>query len=73
MNTPPVCNYEGSDYQQSFWEAGGRSYEDGAEAVALRRMLPASGRWLEVLELGGFLRAAEPGDHAFWLHEAAAS
>jgi ubiquinone/menaquinone biosynthesis C-methylase UbiE len=50
MNTPPVCNYEGSDYQQSFWEEGGRSYEDGAEAVALQRMLPASGRWL--LELG---------------------
>lgn len=50
MNTPPVCNYEGSDYQQSFWEQGGRSYEDGAEAVALRRMLPASGHTL--LELG---------------------
>ncbi len=27
-NTPPVCNYEGSDYQTSFWDEGGRSYED---------------------------------------------
>ncbi len=22
-NTPPICSYEGSDYQQSFWESGG--------------------------------------------------
>jgi ubiquinone/menaquinone biosynthesis C-methylase UbiE len=49
-DTPPVCNYEGSDYQTSFWEQGGRAYEDAAEAVALRRMLPASGKML--LELG---------------------
>jgi len=50
MQTPPVCNYEGSDYQTSFWEKGGRAYEDGCEAVALKRLLPASGRHL--LELG---------------------
>ncbi len=49
-NTPPVCNYEGSDYQQSFWEQGGREYEDRAEAIALKRMLPASGELM--LELG---------------------
>jgi len=49
-NTPPVCNYEGSDYQQSFWEQGGRAYEDRAEAIALKHMLPKSGRLM--LELG---------------------
>lgn len=49
-NTPPVCNYEGSDYQQSFWEQGGRAYEDLAEAIALKRMLPKSGKLM--LELG---------------------
>ena len=49
-NTPPVCNYEGSDYQQSFWEQGGREYEDRAEAIALKRMLPKSGKLM--LELG---------------------
>lgn len=49
-NTPPVCNYEGSDYQQSFWEQGGRAYEDRAEAIALKRMLPQGGRLM--LELG---------------------
>jgi ubiquinone/menaquinone biosynthesis C-methylase UbiE len=48
--TPPVCNYEGSDYQQSFWEQGGREYEDRAEAIALKRMLPANGKLM--LELG---------------------
>jgi SAM-dependent methyltransferase len=47
---PPVCSYEGSDYQTSFWEQGGREYEDQAEAIALRRLLPAGGRLL--LELG---------------------
>ena len=50
MTNPPVCNYEGSDYQQSFWEQGGREYEDRAEAIALKRMLPASGELM--LELG---------------------
>ena len=50
MQTPPVCNYEGSDYQTSFWDEGGRAYEDAAEALALKKLLPASGRHL--LELG---------------------
>ena len=50
MTTPPVCNYEGSDYQTSFWDEGGREYEDRAEAIALKRLLPKSGRLL--LELG---------------------
>jgi ubiquinone/menaquinone biosynthesis C-methylase UbiE/DNA-directed RNA polymerase subunit RPC12/RpoP len=49
-NTPPVCNYEGSDYQTSFWEQGGREYEDRAEAIALKRMLPERGKLM--LELG---------------------
>jgi ubiquinone/menaquinone biosynthesis C-methylase UbiE len=50
MTNPPVCNYEGSDYQQSFWEQGGREYEDRAEAIALKRMLPKNGNLM--LELG---------------------
>ncbi|NJN80394.1 MAG: class I SAM-dependent methyltransferase, partial [Anaerolineales bacterium] len=45
-----ICNYEGSDYQQSFWEQGGREYEDRAEAIALKRLLPQSGKLM--LELG---------------------
>lgn len=50
VERPPICNYEGSDYQHSFWEQGGRAYEDAAEEVALQRLLPAGGRLL--LELG---------------------
>ena len=42
-NKPPVCDYEGSDYQTRFWEMGGRAYEDGCEAIALRRMIPKTG------------------------------
>ncbi|MBK9923823.1 MAG: class I SAM-dependent methyltransferase [Anaerolineales bacterium] len=49
-NTPPVCNYEGSDYQKSFWDQGGRQYEDRTEAIALKRLLPKQGRLM--LELG---------------------
>ena len=47
---PPVCDYEGSDYQTSFWEQGGREYEDQVEAIALRRLLPPAGKLL--LEIG---------------------
>lgn len=47
---PPVCDYEGSDYQSAFWDSGGREYEDRVEEIALRRLLPASGDLL--LELG---------------------
>ena len=50
MTKPPICDYEGSDYQKSFWEEGGREYEDAVEAIALRRLLPRSGKRL--LELG---------------------
>jgi SAM-dependent methyltransferase len=50
MTQPPVCDYDGSDYQDSFWDRGGREYEDGAEAIALKRLLPPKGRLL--LELG---------------------
>ena len=47
---PPVCDYTDSDYQASFWERGGREYEDLCEAIALKRLLPKSGHLL--LELG---------------------
>jgi len=47
---PPICDYEGSDYQVTFWDHGGRAYEDQAEAVALRRLMPQSGRLM--LEIG---------------------
>jgi ubiquinone/menaquinone biosynthesis C-methylase UbiE len=48
--TPPICSYEGSDYQQCFWEEGGRDYEDAVEEVALKRLLSENGDLL--LELG---------------------
>ena len=47
---PPVCDYEGSTYQTSFWEQGGRAYEDGTEVVALKRLLPDGGKLM--LEVG---------------------
>jgi ubiquinone/menaquinone biosynthesis C-methylase UbiE len=47
---PPVCDYEGSDYQTRFWEKGGRDYEDRCEAIALKRLLPSNGSLM--LELG---------------------
>lgn len=52
---PPICDYEGSTYRTDFWEGRGRNYEDRAERIALRKLLPPRGRRL--LELGaGFGR-----------------
>jgi ubiquinone/menaquinone biosynthesis C-methylase UbiE len=47
---PPIIDYEGSDYQTSFWEKGGRDYEDRSERIALKRLLPDQGELL--LEIG---------------------
>jgi ubiquinone/menaquinone biosynthesis C-methylase UbiE len=47
---PPVCDYEGSDYQTRFWKKGGREYEDRCESIAINRLLPQRGHLL--LELG---------------------
>ena len=55
---PPVCDYEGSDYNARFWESGERAYEDQVERVALRRLMPAQGDTL--IEVGaGFGRLAD--------------
>lgn len=37
--------------------------------VRLELAAGAEGRWVEVLERGGFVTAARPLDRAFWLHE----
>ena len=60
---PPVIDYEGSDYQDTFWEQGGRAYEDQVETVALRRLLPASGR--QLLEIGAGAGRNTPRYHGF--------
>ena len=58
MKSPPVCDYEGSDYKTRFWSGQGRDYEDQAERVALRRLMPATGSTL--IEIGaGFGRLAD--------------
>lgn len=44
-----ICDYEGSDYQQRFWDRGNRRYEDRVEAIAIQRLLPqGTGKLLEV-------------------------
>jgi SAM-dependent methyltransferase len=45
-SSPPVIDYEGSDYEERFWGRGERAYEDQAERIALRKLLPAAGRRL---------------------------
>jgi ubiquinone/menaquinone biosynthesis C-methylase UbiE/DNA-directed RNA polymerase subunit RPC12/RpoP len=50
MNRRPICDYENSDYQRTFWGAGTRRYEDQCEARAISRLMPGQGRLL--LELG---------------------
>jgi SAM-dependent methyltransferase len=61
METPPVCDYEGSDYRTRFWEGQGRGYEDWVERIALRRLMPPEGGVL--LDVGaGFGRLADEYD-----------
>ena len=45
----PICDYEGSAYRTEFWGEG-REYEDAVERVALRHLLPPTGRRL--MEIG---------------------
>jgi len=47
---PRVIDYEGSTYQSTFWDTGTREYEDRAEALAIKRLLPPGGELL--LEVG---------------------
>ncbi len=55
---PPICDYEGSDYRTRFWEGQGRDYEDQVERIALRRLMPDTGR--NLIDIGaGFGRLAD--------------
>ena len=57
MDQRPICNYEGSRYRTEFWDTT-RAYEDAAEHIAMRALLPPKGRTL--IEIGaGFGRMAD--------------
>jgi ubiquinone/menaquinone biosynthesis C-methylase UbiE/uncharacterized protein YbaR (Trm112 family) len=60
---PPICDYEGSDYQEQFWDSADRQYEDRVEAIALRRLLPSGGR--RILEVGAGAGRNSPRYHNF--------
>ena len=52
-----ICDYQGTCYRQQFWEGQDRRYEDLAERIALRALLPPIGETL--IEVGaGFGRLA---------------
>jgi SAM-dependent methyltransferase len=54
----PICDYEGTSYRANFWEGKGRDYENLAERIALKRLLPPEGQRL--VEIGaGFGRLAD--------------
>ncbi len=54
----PVIDYENSQYKTDFWEGQGRNYEDAAERLALRQLLPHHG--VRIAEIGaGFGRLAD--------------
>ena len=46
-----VMDYENSAYRTEFWERADRRYEDAAERMALRALLPPAGRRL--VDIGG--------------------
>jgi len=54
---PRICDYEGSDYRSRFWEDADREFEDAAERLAVRELLPPAGDRL--VEIGaGYGRLA---------------
>ena len=54
----PVINYEGSGYETDFWVGQGRDYEDAAERLALKQLIPPQGG--RIAEIGaGFGRLVE--------------
>jgi SAM-dependent methyltransferase len=56
--SPRICDYEGSPYRRVFWEDADRAYEDSAERLAVRALLPPTGRSL--LDIGaGFGRLVD--------------
>jgi SAM-dependent methyltransferase len=55
---PRICDYEGSPYRRVFWQEADRAFEDAAERLALRALLPPSGSRL--VEIGaGFGRLVD--------------
>jgi ubiquinone/menaquinone biosynthesis C-methylase UbiE len=50
MSQRPICDYENSDYQSTFWDSGTRAYEDLCEQRAIARLMPdgSGGRLLEL-------------------------
>jgi SAM-dependent methyltransferase len=55
-SNPDICSYENSPWRTEFWR--GRDYEDLAERIALKNLLPPRGtRWVEIG--AGFGRLAE--------------
>ncbi len=55
---PQICDYEGSKYRTEFWEGQNREYEDRVERVAMKNMLPSTGK--HIIEIGaGFGRLAD--------------
>lgn len=63
QENPKICDYEGSDYQESFWDTGERDYEDRVEEIALKRMLPPGGN--RILEIGAGAGRNTPRYHNF--------
>ncbi len=58
-----IIDYEGSTYETDFWGSGSREYEDRAERIALRHLLPKHGHRL--LEIGAGYGRLTAEYHAF--------
>lgn len=53
-----IADYNGYDYKKIFWESADRKYEDAADRMAIRRLLPKSmGTFVDIA--GGYGRLAD--------------
>ena len=51
MSEKVVSDYNGYDYKKDFWENTGREYEDQADRMAIRKLLPK--RMEKFADIGG--------------------
>ena len=51
MSEKVVSDYNGYDYKKDFWENTGREYEDQADRMAIRKLLPK--RMEKIADIGG--------------------
>ena len=63
QNKKVVSDYNGYDYKKIFWEDADRKYEDMADRLAIRRLLPR--KMDTFVDIAGLVAGASKGEGLF--------